>query len=183
MTKNTGKKTHKKKFKHLHRMGARLHRKDFIEVDYIKGVVGIDGSLVIRPLNLEEAEFLDKYYKETVHGTFVTDEESKMLFRKAKSLTMRKENIEFYESNGFYPEDVIEAIEKFNVKSKQLGNLLWSFWDQRDINSDDYKRRTDIHCNAVKGLQLESFDDIQYIENVDDEDNTYLEDLITESEE
>lgn len=160
-----------------------MHRKDFIDTEYINGVIGIDGELAIRALNEEEASWLNNYYQETVHGTFKTDEESKELFKKAKSLTMMKENIAFFNNNGFHPEHVEKAVEAFNKKSKELGNLVWNFWDQRDINSDDYKRKTDIHCNAAKGLQLESFEDLQYSAEVDDVAETFIEDLITESEE
>jgi len=160
-----------------------LHRKDFIDTGYINGVAGVDGDIAIRALNEEEATWLNNFYQESVHGTFKTDEESKKLFKKAKSLTMMKENINFFNDNGFHPEVVQKAVEAFNKKSKSLGNLMWNFWDQRDVNSDDYKRKTDIHCNAAKGLQLESFEDLQYIAEVEDLSETFIEDLITESEE
>ena len=91
--------------------------------------------------------------------------------------------MKFFEDNGFHPEEVELAVNAFNEKSKCLGNMACDFWQQRDINSDDYKRRFDIQNNASKGLQLESFEDIQYISNVDDFVDTIIEDLITESEE
>jgi hypothetical protein len=149
----------------------------------LNGVVGIDGELVIRPLNEQEAEFLNNYYQQAVHGTFKTDEESKVLFKRAKHLSTRKDNVAFFENNGFYPEEVYEAVEAFNKKSKELGNLVWNFWDQREINSDDYKRKTDIHCNSGKGMQLESFEDVQYMQEDEETCDTTIEDLVTESEE
>jgi hypothetical protein len=184
MTNNTGKpKKYRKKFQHLNKAGARLHRKDFIDTSYINGVIGVEGEQVIRPLNEAEAEWLNEFYKQAVHGTFKTDEESKLLFKRAKHLSMRKDNVMFFEINGFYPDDVLEAVEAFNKKSKELGNLIWNFWDQREINSDDYKRKTDVHCRAAKGLQLDSFEDVQYIDEEDEGEDTRIEDLITESEE
>lgn len=184
MTNNTGKpKKHKKKFQHLNNNGARIHRKEFIESGYVNGVFNSEGERVIRPLTLEEREFLDKYYKEFVHGTFNTDAESIKLFKIAKRLSKDSENVKFFNENGFYPVVVEQAIEAFNKKSKSLGNLAYNFWDQREINSDDYKRRYDIQNNSTKGLQLESFEDLQYVSNEDETNSTLIEDLITQSEE
>ena len=167
----------------MRKKGARVHRQDFIESSYIYGVINAHGEQVIRPLNLEEREILDNYYKEFVHGTFVTDKESTRLFKIAKKLSKKSDNVKFFEDNGFYPDEVERAVNAFNEKSKRLGNMACDFWQQRDINSDDYKRRFDIQNNVSKGLQLESFEDIQYISNVDDFVDTLIEDLITESEE
>jgi len=183
MTNNTGKvKKHKKKFQYLNKKGARIHRRDFIETPYLRGVFNSDGSQVIRALNEDEKTWLDNYYKEFVHSTFITDEESTRLFKKAKKLSKKPENIKFYKEHGFYPKEVDDAVEAFNAKSKSLGNLAYDFWEQREINSDDYKRRYDIQNNSNYGLQLESFEDIQYISNSEDTNITTIEDLITESE-
>jgi len=185
MTNNTGKqKKHKKKFQYLTPNGARLHRRDCIETSYINGVFNAEGERVIRPLTSEEKEFLDKYYKEFVHGTFNTDAESIRLFKIAKKLSKDPDNVKFFNENGFYPEEVEKAIAEFDKKSKSLGNIAYSFWDQREINSDDYKRRFDIQNNSCKGLQLDSFEDIQYMSATDEDlNNTIIEDLITQSEE
>lgn len=184
MTNNTGKvKKHKKKFQFINGKGARSHRKEFIETSYTNGVLNEFGDQVIRPMTKDEVEWLDKFYKEFVHSTFTTDEESIRFFKKAKALTKKKENVAFFNKNGFFPEDVQEAIETFNKKSKSLGNLAWDFWQQRDINSDDYKRRYDIQNNCAKGVQIESFEDIQNIADLDEYGDTKIEDLITESEE
>lgn len=184
MTNNTGKpKKHKKKFQYLNVGGARIHRKEFIESSYVSGVYNDEGQQVIRPLNAEEKQFLDQYYKEYVHGTFNTDAESIRLFKIAKRLSKDPANVKFFNENGFYPVEVEEAVAAFDKKSKSLGNIAYSFWEQREINSDDYKRRCDIQNNARVGLQLESFEDLQYISNEDDSNNTLIEDLITQSEE
>lgn len=183
MTNNTGKtKNYKKKFEYLNKKGARAQRQEFIETPYLSGIVNDSGEKVIRALTDSEKDFLNNYYKEFVHGTFNTDKESTELFKKAKKLSKKKENIKFFEQNGFYPEEVIQAVEAFNAKSKSLGNMVYDFWDQREINSDDYKRRYDIQNNSAKGFQLESFEDVQYNANVEELDNTTIEDLITQSE-
>jgi hypothetical protein len=182
MTSNTGPKKHKRKFQYLNKTGARGQRQEFMETHYVKGIVNMSGEQVIRPLNAEEVTFLNKFYKEGVHGTFVTDVESKALFKEASRLTKLKSNVEFFESNGCFPLDVEEAIIKFEDKSKSLGNMIYKFWDQKDVNSDDYKRRHDIQNKAGREFQLVSFEDLQYIGEVEDKDETFLEDLITESE-
>jgi hypothetical protein len=183
MTSNTGKvKKHKKNFQYLNKKGARVQRQEFIEASYLSGVVNEHGEKVIRALDDNEKDFLNNYYKEFVHGTFNTDQESTRLFKKAKKLSKKKENVKFFDQNGFYPMEVETAIEDFNKKSKSLGNMAYDFWEQREINSDDYKRRYDIQNNAAKGLQLESFEDVQYNSNVEELDNTTIEDLITQSE-
>lgn len=182
MTNNTGKqKKYKVNFKHLNKNGSRLHRRDAIETSYIKGVRNADGELVIRPLNEEEISFLNNYYKEFVHGTFNTDEESMELFKNVKKELKKKKNIEHYAEHNCHSESVKKVVSKFNEKSKDLGNIAYDFWTQREINSDDYKKRCDIQNNAIKGVQLESFEDLQYISK--EEDVTIIEDLITESEE
>lgn len=184
MTNNTGKpRKHKKKFQYLSSNGARIHRKNCIETLYVNGVFNSDGEKVIRSLTEDEKNFLDSYYKEFVHGTFNTDKESIRLFKIAKRLSKDPANVKFYKENGFYPVEVEEAVEAFERKSRSLGNLAYSFWEQREINSDDYKRRYDIQNNACKGLQLESFEDLQYTSNEDEINNTLIEDLITQSEE
>lgn len=184
MTDNTGKaKKYKKKFQYLNKGGSRAHRKEFTETSYIRGVFNEEGERIIRALTESEVDFLNSYYKEFVHGTFNTDEESKLLFKKAKKLTKDPDNVKFYKENGFYPVEVEKAIEAFNAKSKSLGNIAYSFWDQREINSDDYKRRFDIQNGAVKNVRLESFEDLQHMAVKDDEVDTLIEDLITQSEE
>jgi hypothetical protein len=184
MTSNTGKvKNHKRKFQSLNSKGARAHRKEFIETSYINGVVNDFGDQVIRPLSKDEISWLDKFYKEFIHSTFTTDSESILLFKKAKALTKKKENVTFFNENGFFPEQVQQSIDAFNKKSKELGNLACDFWQQREINSDDYKRRYDIQNNCTRGVQLESFEDSQSIISLDEYSDTKIEDLITESEE
>jgi hypothetical protein len=184
MTNNTGKvKKYKKKFQHLNKKGARLHRKDFIETPYLQGVQNNEGDLVIRPLNQEEVDWLNNFYKEYVHSTFTTDKESTFLFKKAKRMSRSKQNLKYLEENNEDSPEVKEAINNFNKKSRELGNMFYEFYQQRDINSDDYKRKHDIQNNSARGISIESFEDIQEMVDLEDFLDTQIEDLITESEE
>jgi hypothetical protein len=183
MTSSTGKpKIHKKKFQFLNSRGARAHRKEFIETSYIRGVLNESGDQVIRPMNSEEIAWLDKFHKEFTHSTFDTDKESMALFKKAKALTKNKDNVRFFDEHGFFPEEVEQVVQEFNEKSKSLGNMACDFWQQREINSDDYKRRYDIQNNCTRGVQLESFEDIQSVTDLEEPQDTKIEDLITQSE-
>jgi hypothetical protein len=183
MTSTTGKqKKHKRKFQYLNKAGARGQRREFMDTHYVKGIVNDFGEQSMRPLDPAELEWLNQFYKEEVHGTFNTDEESKLLFKTAKHLTTSRDNVKFFEKNGFHTEEVQEAISKFEAKSKSLGNIVYKFFDQRNINSDDYKRRHDVQNKASREYRMDSFEDMQYMENVEDKEETFLEDLITQSE-
>lgn len=166
----------------MNRKGARLHRKEFIETPYLQGVKDNDGNTVIRPLNQEEADWLNNFYKEYVHSTFVTDKESNTLFKKAKRLSKSKENLKYLQEHNENSPEVKDAIDKFNKKSKSLGNMFFDFNQQRDINSDDYKRKYDVQNNSSKGMSLESFEDLYEMVDFEDSFDTKIEDLITESE-
>lgn len=45
-------------------------RREFLETEYVNGVTNKDGEMVIRPLNDEEKEWLDQFYKETLNTSF-----------------------------------------------------------------------------------------------------------------
>ena len=45
-------------------------RLEFLDVDYINGVFDKNGNKVIRGLNEEEKEWLNKFYKETLNASF-----------------------------------------------------------------------------------------------------------------
>jgi len=61
-------------------------RADYIEADYVGGVTGDDGDIVIRPLNEEEKDFLNKFYEEEVSANFHHNKETKRLFREIKKI-------------------------------------------------------------------------------------------------
>lgn len=61
-------------------------RQDYIEPDYVNGVIDKDGNQVIRALNAEEKRFLNSFYEEVIGANFMHDKELKALHRKIKSI-------------------------------------------------------------------------------------------------
>ena len=61
-------------------------RQDYIEPDYVNGVVDKDGVQVIRPLNAEEKNFLNSFYEEVIGANFMHDDILKELHRSMKPL-------------------------------------------------------------------------------------------------
>ena len=61
-------------------------RQDYIEPDYVNGVVNANGEMVIRPLNKEEKRFLNSYYEEVIGANFNHDPELKQLNKDIKKL-------------------------------------------------------------------------------------------------
>ena len=157
MTNNTGKvKKYKKKFNNLDKKGARLHRRNFIESEYIDGIKDHEGSIIIRPLNKEEISWLDSFYKEYIHTTFITDKDSTSLFKKIKKMSKSSKNLKHLELHGEDCLEVKQLIQQFNQKSKDLGNVFYKFEQQRELNSNDYKRKNDIQNNCLKGVDRKS---------------------------
>ena len=66
-------------------------RQDYIEPDYVNGVKGSDGEIVIRPLNEEEKDFLNSYYEEVIGANFLHDPELKRLNASLKPFKKRTE--------------------------------------------------------------------------------------------
>lgn len=163
----------------MSKQGARTKRREFIETEYVDGVVDWKGELVIRPLNAHETKFLSDFYREHAHATFKTSEESRALFRKINSLL--SENQDFFIENGFYPVEVENLIADFDAITKKLGNLH-SFWQQKDINSDDYKRGHDIENMVKREHRYVSYEEMQEAMDMEEKSDTEIEDLITESE-
>lgn len=151
-----------------------------MDSDYQDGVFDHEGNQLIRPLNEQEKKFLSNFYKEYHHATFVTNEDSKELFKKINGLI--SENKDFFEENGFYPVEVENLIEDFDKLTKKLGNMH-GFWQQKDINSDDYKRIFDVENKIKREYTAVSYEDLQEYYNLEEKSDTEIEDLITESEE
>lgn len=180
MTDSIGvKKKHRKKFDHSSKNGSRTKRREFIDSDYQDGVRDQEGNIVIRKMNDGERQYLSNFYKEFAHATFKTSEESKALFRKINVQLAR--NQEFFADNGFYPVEVENMIQDFDKITKNLGNLH-GFWHQKDINSDDYKRGFDMENIAKREFRCISYEDMQHLYEVEESEDTAIEDLITESE-
>jgi len=151
-----------------------------MDSDYQDGVFDAEGNMVIRAMTEAEKAILSQFYKEYHHATFKTSDESKALFRRINS--MLSENQEFFEENGFYPVEVENLIEDFDKITKKLGNMH-GFWQQKDINSDDYKRGFDVENKAKREYTAVSYEDLQEFYNMEEKSDTEIEDLITESEE
>jgi hypothetical protein len=151
-----------------------------MDSDYQDGVRDHEGNILIRAMNEHEKKYLANFYKEYHHATFKTSEESKALFKKINALLA--DNQEFFEENGFYPVEVENLIEDFDKVTKKLGNLH-GFWQQKDINSDDYKRGFDVENKIKREYNYLSYEDLQEFHNMEEKSDTEIEDLITESEE
>ena len=61
-------------------------RQDYIEPDYVNGVLDKDGNQVIRPLNKPEKDFLNAFYEEVIGANFMHDEILKELHKAMKPL-------------------------------------------------------------------------------------------------
>lgn len=81
MTKSTkAKKRKKPKRRYLDRKLNLKGRRDYIETFYVDGIKDSDGNYALRPLNEEEKDWLNQYYKEVVNADrrdseFYTDDE------------------------------------------------------------------------------------------------------------
>lgn len=65
-------------------------RQDYIEPDYVNGVFNDKGEMVIRPLNDEEKEFLNKFYEEVIGANFLYDDDLKNIHEEMKVLKKKK---------------------------------------------------------------------------------------------
>jgi len=76
-TKTKGRKKTKRnqtKYPNLKKELTLKSRQDFLETEYVDGVYDKEGKQVIRGLNDEEQEWLNKFYKETLSASFGHDD-------------------------------------------------------------------------------------------------------------
>lgn len=66
-------------------------RQDYIETEYINGVFDKDGNQVIRSLNCDEKDFLNKYYEEAVGANFLYDSELKSINQELRKLKSKRD--------------------------------------------------------------------------------------------
>jgi hypothetical protein len=173
MTKTSGprKKQNRKNYQYLRNSGAHPKRKEFIDFDYLD------------KLSPEETQFLASFAKEYYHASFETTEETKALYRDIMAMVSTKANKKFFDIHGHFPTHIEQAISEFNAKSKEAGNVYASFFDQAEIYSNDYKRRVDIHNKAAREARLDTLKEEWESEDYfTEDDETIIEDLITESE-
>lgn len=65
-------------------------RQDYLDIDYVNGVYDRNGNELIRPLNTEEKDFLDKFYEEWLSADFFKDPELKDLNNQLRVLKRNK---------------------------------------------------------------------------------------------
>lgn len=175
MTKNIGKRKDRTKYNHSHKGGTYSTKRDYIEADYVKGLYDKEGNEIMRPLNKEEAAFLDNFYKETVHAKLNNSDLSRELMVRIKKL--RREVAEDH------PE-LIETIKQYELEKKRLGNTYYTLDDTKRIYSENYSRN---NCafNILSKTEnmLMSIQDGYFEGDEDEEDGILeLEDLIVKSE-
>ena len=185
MTKQTGQKA-RKKYNHVYPQSTYKHRADLIETNYIKGVYNDQGEQVMRPLNEEELAFLDKFYKETVHLSFSSNDITKQLVKDIRKLRGKysawKRKKDNKDQINVELEALIEAkVNLFKEESEKLGNFYTDFDSQGIVRSDSYKSKNCIYNIKKINSKLDSIDAQEYTES-DNDGVTYIEDLITSSE-
>ena len=185
MTKTTGPKS-RKKYNHVYPQSTYKHRADLIETRYIKGVYNDDGEQVIRPVDAEALEFMDQFYKETVHLSFNGNSTTKQLVKDIRNLIGQHSKWKRSSTNRGKTNPEIEAqIEKkkeeFRVESKRLGNLHCDYDQQAAIRASAYQNKQCIYTNKKITNKLDSFETEEYCYS-DQDNETFIEDLITSGE-
>jgi hypothetical protein len=66
-------------------------RLDYLETDYVDGVLDDEGNMAIRPLNEDEKKWLNKFYEEEVHTNFLYDRELRNVQEEIKMLEGKKD--------------------------------------------------------------------------------------------
>lgn len=192
MTKKTGQKNspqkkHQNKFSYLYPNSTKSNRKDFIEFEYVRGVYDENGNQVIRPLNAEELDFLNKFYKESVHNSFNKTDKTSEIVKEIRSLKRKYSNWRRKKGNAGQVNAEIEAqIEakkrEFREANEGLDNFYPEYDQQYEIRSDNYKRKEcviNMKKNNGELLEYKEYEDYE----VESSWEEMLEDLIKNSEE
>lgn len=160
MTNNSGPK--KPKYNPLNKNGAPATRRDFIEADYVKGVVNDRGEQVIRPMNAAEIEWLSQFYAETEHGNFQKTAETEAFQDEYDELCKR---IRHAKKNGLTTEQVLDLKVEADRMYKELVQLRAetnTFYpedeDRREIYKKENLRNNDIYSKAKASGRLISYD-------------------------
>lgn len=187
MTDPTGqkeKRKYKKKFKFIDNRGTYKTRKDFIETQYVNGVRDEMGNLVIRAMTEEEIEFLNNFYKETVHANFNNSEETKKHEYEIKSL--ERDNKAYSKVFGEDSPEIQSSIARKKKETsearKKLGNVYSDYDEQKEIRQQNYQRNQCVFNKSKHHQKLDSFEEIIEQDWDTSIDDTIIEDLITESE-
>lgn len=151
----------KNKYNPLNKQGTVKTRQDFIEADYVEGVFDRKGNMVIRPMTQEEIDWLSRFYQETEHSTFQTNEKIKKqedLYKQlCRDFKANKKYMSFEESQSFR-----EKIDGAYQKLVQLRSETNTFYpedeDRREIYTKSNRRREDIFNRAKVTNNLISLD-------------------------
>jgi len=137
MTKSYSKKKEKidlksqnKKYRYLSREKNLKSRRYFIETDYVNGLYDENGNQVMRPLNPEEMEWLNQFYKEDL-------------------CVNRKNSVHYDESDDklwseLYHDNYARYMDLYNMKQR-TGKLITVPTERFDIYSQD-----NVEDNAIK---------------------------------
>lgn len=160
-TKNTKKKSARSQIKYpaLDKKYNLKRRQDYMEPDYINGVKNDDGDLVIRPLNEEEKEFLNKFYEETVNANFLHSDELRDIHNQIKELEQIENPTE---------EDLEQHMYlRFLYEQQADDSLLYSGEkQQKKIYGENNARNRDLYnrakaSNILTELNNETYDECQ----------------------
>ena len=154
------KKTYNKAFDSLQKGGTLKTRQDFVETDYVNGVRDASGKLVMRPLTLEEREFLAQYYKEAENVNFNKTEELKTEQKKLRSLIQKHKSYkEIYDEE--HPK-VVAQRAKVKFLREESNSLFIEDEQRRELFKQDNGRRSDIFNLAKHTGNLVNFDLNEY---------------------
>lgn len=166
---------------------GRHYQKEIVETPYLNGVKDNDGNIVIRPLDQEEFEFLEKFNNEFVFGNFERD----------GSGNITENNLHYELVNG--TEEHVKALkdrikdvrdklnEKNNYREMNDRKAYWKYKKNLykeysalkeeleatnllgEINNDNYARRNDIMTYLGVGertvLITDNFHNMKYESN------------------
>lgn len=184
--------TKKIRRKYSHLGNSNPIRNSYMETPYVNGVVGIDGTQAIRPLNQEEKEFLDNFYKQYYHSNTKTTPEVTKLKKeitklmkiisnnktRLKKLKKKKNKVNKEAIKFKIAEDTLNLKKKKRQVSeiyKQQGNQITDYDDVKELTHDNYARNNCVFNiknakNELHEYMEDFFDDLSY-ENSKHEDD------------
>lgn len=151
-------------------------RRSVIEADYVNGVYDKNGKQVIRPLNEEEKEWLERYYEETVvtnflHGKGMREksgeiknilecDEYKKLAKEQKGVTTHKEKNRIKELKKLLKEQNLdnnaEEVAKLKDELQDLRDQHLLYPDPED-HKTFYKENNKRNVDALNNGRIEEF--------------------------
>jgi hypothetical protein len=166
MTNSSGPRKNRNKYNPLNKQGTVKTRQDFIEAEYVNGVYDSKGNERIRPMTKEEIEWLSRFYQETEHSTFQSNEQirkQEALYKQlCRDFKAHKKYMSFEESQSFR-EKVDEAYNELVHLRSETNTFYPDDNDRREIYTKSNRRREDIFnrakvTNNLISLDLPEFD-------------------------